>query len=145
MKEKKEILKKIVFGRLGFHHSVSFPSQFISNMCLKWIHAFPLLSISSDVSCVYYVCRLCCVLSEFKHRRSYFGGAGRAAPRNERKLVGREGRREKGKGKMKGRQGRKRGKKETSDAGSQYRCGRVGRGIQPPSTPNTHPNIHTSI
>ena len=25
--------------------------------------------------------------------------------------------------------------KQTSDAGSRYRCGRVGRGIQPPSTP----------
>ena len=25
----------------------------------------------------------------------------------------------------------------TSDAGSQYRCGRVGRGIQPPSIPHT--------
>ena len=29
----------------------------------------------------------------------------------------------------------------TSDAGSQYRCGRVGRGIQPPATPQ-HP-FHT--
>ena len=28
----------------------------------------------------------------------------------------------------------------TSDAGSQYRCGRMGRGSQPPSTPN---NPHT--
>ena len=28
----------------------------------------------------------------------------------------------------------------TSDAGSQYRCGRVGRGSQPPSTPNAPPN-----
>ena len=28
----------------------------------------------------------------------------------------------------------------TSDAGSQYRCGRVGRGSQPPFTPNTLPN-----
>ena len=27
----------------------------------------------------------------------------------------------------------------TSDAGSQYRCGRVGRGIQPPSTPKPIP------
>ena len=38
-------------------------------------------------------------------------------------------------------------KKRTSDAGSQYRCGRVGRGSQPPSTPNapTNPpsNTHT--
>ena len=25
--------------------------------------------------------------------------------------------------------------KKTSDAGSQYRCGRVGRGIQPPASP----------
>ena len=31
---------------------------------------------------------------------------------------------------------------ETSDAGSQYRCGRVGRGIQPQSTPHT-PTINT--
>ena len=31
----------------------------------------------------------------------------------------------------------------TSDAGSQYRCGRVGRGSQPPSTPNTHSNTDT--
>ena len=35
----------------------------------------------------------------------------------------------------------------TSDAGSQYRCGRVGRGIQPPSTPNAllppHTHAHT--
>ena len=30
----------------------------------------------------------------------------------------------------------------TSDAGSQYRCGRVGRGIQPPSTPHG-PTINT--
>ena len=30
--------------------------------------------------------------------------------------------------------------KVTSDAGSQYRCGRMGRGSQPPSTPNTPPN-----
>ena len=29
---------------------------------------------------------------------------------------------------------------ETSDAGSQYCCGRVGRGSQPPSTPNAPPN-----
>ena len=28
----------------------------------------------------------------------------------------------------------------TSDAGSQYRCGRVGRGSQPPFTPNAPPN-----
>ena len=33
---------------------------------------------------------------------------------------------------------------KTSDAGSQYRCGRVGRGIQPPSTPHPPPtNTHT--
>ena len=31
--------------------------------------------------------------------------------------------------------------KKTSDTGSQYRCGRVGRGNQPPSTPNTLSNI----
>ena len=31
----------------------------------------------------------------------------------------------------------------TSDAGSQYRCGRVGRGIQPPSTPHAPPHQHT--
>ena len=30
----------------------------------------------------------------------------------------------------------------TSDAGSQYRCGRVGRGIQPPSTPHAPPPTH---
>ena len=30
--------------------------------------------------------------------------------------------------------------KVTSDAGSQYRCGRVGRGSQPWYTPNTPPN-----
>ena len=30
--------------------------------------------------------------------------------------------------------------KSTSDAGTQYRCGRVGRGSQPPSTPNAPPN-----
>ena len=34
-------------------------------------------------------------------------------------------------------------KKETSDAGSQYRCGQVGRGIQPPSTPQRTPNTQT--
>ena len=28
----------------------------------------------------------------------------------------------------------------TSDAGSKYRCGRVGRGSQPPSTPNAPPD-----
>ena len=33
--------------------------------------------------------------------------------------------------------------KITSDAGSQYRCGRVGRGIQPPSTPKPTPNTQT--
>ena len=33
--------------------------------------------------------------------------------------------------------------KKTSDAGSQYRCGRVGRGIQPPSTPQPTPNTQT--
>ena len=32
---------------------------------------------------------------------------------------------------------------KTSDAGSQYRCGRVGRGIQPPSTPKPTPNTQT--
>ena len=31
----------------------------------------------------------------------------------------------------------------TSDAGSQYRCGWVGRGIQPPSTPQPTHNTHT--
>ena len=31
----------------------------------------------------------------------------------------------------------------TSDAGSQYRCGRVGRGIQPPSTPQPTCNTQT--
>ena len=31
---------------------------------------------------------------------------------------------------------------KTSDAGSQYRCGRVGRGIQPPSTPHAPPLTH---
>ena len=34
----------------------------------------------------------------------------------------------------------------TSDAGSQYRCGRVGRGVQPPShprPPHTHSNTQT--
>ena len=30
----------------------------------------------------------------------------------------------------------------TSDSGSQYRCGWVGRGIQPPSTPQPPP-LHT--
>ena len=30
--------------------------------------------------------------------------------------------------------------KGTSDAGSQYRCGRLGGGIQPPSTPQPNPN-----
>ena len=30
----------------------------------------------------------------------------------------------------------------TSDAGSQYRCGQVGRGIQPPSTPHAPPQTH---
>ena len=34
---------------------------------------------------------------------------------------------------------------ETSDAGSQYRCGRMGRGIQPPSTPQTPLHTHTYI
>ena len=35
---------------------------------------------------------------------------------------------------------------KTSDAGSQYRCGRVDRGIQPQSTPNTqHPFQHRHI
>ena len=29
---------------------------------------------------------------------------------------------------------------KTSDVGSPYRCGPVGRGSQPPSTPNTPPN-----
>ena len=33
--------------------------------------------------------------------------------------------------------------KGTSDAGSQYRCGRVGRGFQPPSTPIPIPNTQT--
>ena len=32
---------------------------------------------------------------------------------------------------------------ETSDAGSQYRCGRVGRGIQAPSTPQPTSNTQT--
>ena len=33
---------------------------------------------------------------------------------------------------------------KTSDAGSQYRCGWVGRGIQPPSTPKPTPTLkHT--
>ena len=31
----------------------------------------------------------------------------------------------------------------TSDAGSQYRCGRMGRGIQPPSTPQPRSNTQT--
>ena len=31
----------------------------------------------------------------------------------------------------------------TSDARSQYRCGRVGRGIQPPFTTQTTPNTQT--
>ena len=31
----------------------------------------------------------------------------------------------------------------TGDAGSQYRCGRVGRGIQPPSAPHTPHQLHT--
>ena len=35
-----------------------------------------------------------------------------------------------------------RGSDKTSDTGSQYRCGRVGRGIQPPSTPQV-PHSHT--
>ena len=39
--------------------------------------------------------------------------------------------------------GRKVEEKITSDAGSQYRCGRVGRGIQPPSTPKPTPNTQT--
>ena len=40
----------------------------------------------------------------------------------------------------------KRGKKgKTSDAGSQYRCGRVGRGIQLPSTPQTPFHTQTYI
>ena len=30
--------------------------------------------------------------------------------------------------------------RQTSDAGSQYRCGRVGRGIQPPSKPHSPPS-----
>ena len=34
-------------------------------------------------------------------------------------------------------------RKKTSDAGSQYCCGRVGRGIQPPSTPKPTPNTQT--
>ena len=37
----------------------------------------------------------------------------------------------------------------TSDVRSQYRCGRVGRGIQPPSTPNAllppHTHTHTPM
>ena len=33
---------------------------------------------------------------------------------------------------------------KTSDAGSQYRCGRVGKGVQPPSTPQP-PHKHTNI
>merc|ERR1712105_45956 len=44
--------------------------------------------------------------TQVKIRCSYFGGAGRAAPRNERDLVGRKGRRGKEKGK------RKRGKEK---------------------------------
>ena len=32
---------------------------------------------------------------------------------------------------------------KTSDAGSQYRCGRVGRGIQPPASPQPHPQLPT--
>ena len=34
-------------------------------------------------------------------------------------------------------------KTKTSGAGSQYRCGRVGRGSQPPSKPNTLSNTDT--
>ena len=34
-------------------------------------------------------------------------------------------------------------KKKTSDAGSQCHCGRVSRGIQPPSTPQPTPNTQT--
>ena len=35
-------------------------------------------------------------------------------------------------------------RRETSDAGSQYRCGRVGRGIQPQSAPKPTPTLkHT--
>ena len=34
-------------------------------------------------------------------------------------------------------------KEKTSDAGSQYHCGRVGRGIQPPSTPQPTSNTQT--
>ena len=34
-------------------------------------------------------------------------------------------------------------KNQTSDAGSQYRCGRVGRGIQPPSIPSRTPGSLT--
>ena len=30
---------------------------------------------------------------------------------------------------------------QTSDVGSQYRCGRVGRGIQPPASPQPHPQL----
>ena len=33
--------------------------------------------------------------------------------------------------------------KETSDAGSQYRCGRVGRGIRPPSIPTSNTQTYT--
>ena len=36
-------------------------------------------------------------------------------------------------------QKKKKKKKKTSDAGSQYRCGRVGRGIKPPALPKPHP------
>ena len=32
---------------------------------------------------------------------------------------------------------------ETSDTGSQYRSGKLVRGIQPPATPNTPPPKHT--
>ena len=32
----------------------------------------------------------------------------------------------------------------TSDAGSQYRCGQVGGGVQPPANPIPHPS-HTNI
>ena len=34
-------------------------------------------------------------------------------------------------------------KNRTSDAGSQYRCGRVGKGIQPQSTPQISPHTQT--
>ena len=75
--------------------------------------------------CLYFVCRLSTVLSAVMPPSDHRKG-GEKEEEKEAALVKNE---------------ISRNLDQTSDAGSQYRCGRVGRGIQPQSPP-PHTNIH---